>query len=118
MPDDGDKPRNDVVLLGPPTADGHGVHVLRAREERLEAGELRSLTPGKPITGEVVSLQPRKDNARICDVTESYTPPSAPPASAAGSSGSRKGPAQVATQAYREHWDEVFASRPPPSQLN
>lgn len=96
----------DVVVLGPPTADGEGVHVLRARDERLEAGELRNLEEGRPITGEVVTLAPRRDNPRICDVTESFTAPRAlaPPKA--------KGPAQVATQAYRDHWDEVFAHRP------
>lgn len=96
----------DVVLLGPPTADGGGVHVLRARNEQLEAGELRALEEGRPITGEVVKLAPRKDNPRVCDVKESFSAgtPALPAAKA-------KGPAQVATQAYRENWDEVFARR-------
>jgi len=98
MSDDGDKPANDVVLLGPPTADGGGVHVLRARDTTLEAGELRKVEDGKPITGELVTLAPRKENPRVCDVKESYRPPQA-----------LKGPAQVATKAYRERWDEVFA---------
>ena len=88
----------DVVLLGPPTADGAGVHVLRAREERVEIGELRALEEGRPIAGEVVALAPRKDNPRVCDVTESYAP-----------SRPHKGPAMVATAAYREGWDEIFA---------
>lgn len=94
----------DVVLLGPPTADGAGVHVLRAREERIEAGELRALEEGKPINGEVVSLAPRKDNPRVCDVKESYRPGAVLPAKG-------KGPAQVATQSYRDNWDQVFSSR-------
>lgn len=93
----------DVVLLGPKTADGDGVHVLRARDTGIETGELRNVTESKPITGELVTLQPRKDNPRICDVTESFQPNTLP---ARG-----KGPAQVATQAYRDNWDEVFASR-------
>ena len=29
----------DVVLLGPPTADGTGIHVLRARNQRIETGD-------------------------------------------------------------------------------
>lgn len=99
--------KQDVVLLGPPTADGNGVHVLRAREERLEAGELRALEEGRPVTGEVVSLRPREDNPRICDVADSYTPPTAAKAAAAA----RKGPAQVATDKYRDGWDEIFANR-------
>lgn len=95
----------DVVLLGPPTSDGGGVHVLRAREERLEAGELRALEEGRPINGEVVTLAPRKDNPRICDVKESYQ------ATAAMAAPKTKGPAQVATKTYRDNWDQVFAPR-------
>ena len=97
-----DEKKADVVVLGPPTPDGEGVRVLRAREERIEAGELRALKEGKPITGEIVSLEPRKENPRVCDVKSSYAPfPSAP----------KKGPAQVASEKYRENWDEVFAPR-------
>ena len=92
--------KTDVVVLGPPTRDGEGVHVLRAREERVETGELRALKEGKPITGEIVSLEPRKENPRICDVKSSYSP-----------SSPKKGPAQVASEKYRENWDEVFAPR-------
>lgn len=91
----------DVVVLGPPSADGEGFHVLRAREERLEAGELRALEQGKPIQGEVVTLEPRKNQPRVLDVTDSWVPP-----------GPRaKGPAKVSTQAYRDGWDEIFGRR-------
>lgn len=95
----------DIVLLGPPTADGAGVHVLRARDERIEAGELRAITEGRPITGEIVALSPRKDNPRICDVKESYAPPA-----------THKGPAKVATSAYREGWDGIFGNNPTPDR--
>ncbi|MDB4938262.1 MAG: hypothetical protein JWP87_5234 [Labilithrix sp.] len=99
-----DKAATDVVVLGPPTSDGGGVHVLRARDEKLETGELRALQEGRPITGEVVTLSPRKDNPRVCDVTDSYRPPAL-----------TKGPANVATDAYREGWDEVFGKKKPSS---
>lgn len=92
--------KQDVVLLGPPTADGAGVHVIRAREERIETGELRALQEGKPIAGEVLTLRPREENPRVCDVTGTYTPPSV-----------QKGPAKVASQAYRDGWDEIFGAR-------
>lgn len=113
-------PAADVVLLGPPTADGQGIHVLRAREERIEAAELRQLREGQPVSGEIVTLKPRPENPRICDVASSYTPPasSASPPSSGASPSSRKGPAQVASQAYREGWDEIFgeaAEREPTS---
>jgi hypothetical protein len=92
----------DVVVLGPPTADGDGVHVLRARNERIETGELRTLKEGRPVVGEIVSLEPRKDEPRICDVKESWKPPATTPAAP------KKGPAQVASDAYRDGWDAVF----------
>jgi hypothetical protein len=107
-----EKEPSDVVLLGPPTADGGGVHVLRARKERLEAGELRNLEAGRPITGEVVTLAPRQNNPRVCDVKESYLPPKLPGPQ------KTKGPAQVATQAYRDNWDEVFSRRTGNADLN
>lgn len=108
-------PAKDIVLLGPPTADGAGVHVLRARNERIEAGELRAIQDGRPITGEIVTLERRKDNPRVCDVKDSYSPP--------GAAAAHKGPAKVATDAYRDGWDEVFGGNPsssplPPSRLN
>ena len=96
----------DVVLIGPPTNDGAGVHVIRARQERIETGELRALVEGRPITGEIVTLEPRKDNPRVCDVTDSYKPKAHASAELA-----HKGPANVATDAYREGWDEVFGSK-------
>ena len=97
----------DVVLLGPPTADGAGVHVIRARHERIEVGELRALQEGRPIVGEIVTLTPREANPRVCDVTESYCPSAAQPAQLG-----HKGPANVATDAYREGWDEIFGPKP------
>jgi hypothetical protein len=115
-PEETPPPRNDVVLLGPPTADGTGVHVLRARDERIETGELRNLEEGRPVTGEIVTLAPRKDNPRVCDVKESYAPPKSYPPPPA----KLKGPAQVATKEYRDNWDEVFKGTTPkkPSELN
>ena len=116
----GENKGQDVVLLGPPTADGNGVHVLRARNERLEAGELRALRDGQPVTGEVLSIVPRKDTPRICDVKESWSAdaraPEAPKAAPA-----RSGPAQVATSAYRDGWDHIFGApkaRPRREDLN
>jgi hypothetical protein len=101
-------PPVDVVVLGPPTADGGGVHVLRARDEKIETGELRQLQEGRPIVGEVVTLEPRKENPRVCDVRNSFAPPSTATASVTP----HKGPARVASQAYRDGWDEIFGQKP------
>ena len=101
----------DVVILGPPTADGAGLHVIRARSDvgthRIETGELRPLQEGRPIVGEIVTLKPREANPQLCDVTDSFAP-SAPHKAQLG----HKGPAKVATQAYREGWDEIFGTKP------
>ncbi len=106
MSDAPPKPESkDVVVLGPPTADGDGVHVLRARNEKVEAGELRALEEGKPVVGEIVSLEPRKDDPRVCDVRDSWKPPAPAPA--------KKGPAQVASQAYRDGWKQIFEKPKP-----
>ena len=98
------------MLLGPPTADGGGVHVIRARNEHIEAGELRALQEGKPITGEVLTLKPRDANPRVCDVTESFSS-----GASTGGPKAHKGPAKVATDAYRQGWDEIFGAKPKPS---
>lgn len=112
MSDAPEKPKTDVVLLGPPTGDGEGVHVLRAREDRIEAGEVRPMKDGAPIHGEVVKLTPREGAPGVCDVEVSYAPPSSARAASAPSHGARgKGPPKVATNGYREGWDEIFGKR-------
>lgn len=112
MADDGKREQEagDVVLLGGPTDDGEGVRVLRAREERVELGEVRPMKEGKPIgAGEVVKLVPRAQSPRVCDV-EVLAKVSAPASASASATPARVGPAQVATHEYRESWDRIFGS--------
>ena len=91
--------RADVVLLQGPTEDGEGIRVVRAREDRLEAGEVRPLKEGKPIpSGEVVKLAPRAAAPQVCDVEVLAKVEHGVPGK----------PAQVATTAYRESWDRIF----------
>ena|SRR5258706_15977742 len=112
--------KQDVVLLHGPTEDGEGIRVLRARTEPpeaqsregrsesasgqpacvLEVGEVRPLKEGMPIAGEVVRLTPRAGASRVCDVEVMAK---VDPAAARG-----KGPAQVATHAYRASWERIF----------
>ncbi len=104
----GDKPR-DVVLLAGPTEDRKGIQVLRAREDRLEAGEVRPIEEGKPIHGEIATLTPRAQAPWICDVDVKYAPEKRAPEKRAPAA--RTGPAQVATDAYRVEYDRVFGGR-------
>jgi hypothetical protein len=75
------------------------MNVLRARDERLEVGQMRPLKEGKPITGEVVSLTAREDSPRAFDVKVLAKVDAPAPAA---------GPAQVATRAYRDGWERIF----------
>lgn len=115
-PDAPEAPDEDVVLLHSPTEDGEGARVIRARQGRLEVGEVRPLKEGKAITGgEVVSLTPRADAPRVCDVKVQVRVPSP-----VGETKSlpHKGPARVTSGAYREGWDALFGARPPRGPAN
>jgi len=95
----------DVVLVGGATEDGRGARVLRAREGRLETGEVRPMTEGRPLgRGEIVRLERRKDTeAPVFDVHVEHV---------LGAPTRPAGPAQVATEAYRESWERTFGPRP------
>jgi hypothetical protein len=92
---------DDIALIHGRTEDGRGLKILRRRQDRIEAGAVMPLTPGKPIVGEVVRLEPRKESPLLCDVHVEYAPP-------AESRPTTAGPAQVATERYRQNWDVVF----------
>ncbi len=96
----------DVVLMHGPTDDGAGSKVLRARPGRIEAGEVRPMTEGRPLTpgGEVVRLERRADARGLFDVHVDYKVPEKNGAP----SNAMTGPAQVATRAYRDSWDRTF----------
>jgi hypothetical protein len=98
---------SDVVLVHGVTDDGKGLKVLRARSGEVETGAVRPLEEGKPILGEVVRLQPRQECPLVCDVVVDLPKQtaSAEPAPAKQS----KGPAQVASNAYRDNWDTIWA---------
>lgn len=107
----------DVVMLQGATQDGHGARVVRARPGRLEAGEVRPMTEGKPlVAGEVVRLEPRPDAPAVFDVhVQHVVKPAEADANASAKSASTDsrshGPAQVATDAYRDSWDRTFGQR-------
>jgi hypothetical protein len=84
----------DIVVPRAPTDDGKGLKVVRLREREIGLGELRPLEDGKPIapTSEIVQLA-RRDDLPAWDVKVLVE---------------RSGPAQVATAAYRDHWDATF----------
>ncbi len=113
---DKDEPEgSDIALIHGQTADGEGLRIIRRRDDRIELGAVRPLKEGAPIVGEVVSLTPRADFPLLCDVKVQYSSPTAendpaPP--------SRHGPAQVATDRYRENWDRIWMKKRNPELSN
>ena len=102
----------DVVLIHGPSPDGKGLAVLRHRENRLERGIVMPMEHGRPIHGEVVTLQPRREFPLICDVKVEYSAVHASTGSSCGwPCALAKGPGQVATDEYRTNWDRIFQSR-------
>src|SRR5215471_4081402 len=80
--------------------EGEAYSVLRRRGENVEIGAIAKLEEGKPIHGEVVRLNRRDEHPLLFDVDVlADTRPSLP---------SHNGPAQVATEAYRENWEVIF----------
>lgn len=106
------KKPEDVVLVHSPTEDGKGARVIRLREERVEAGEVRPLEEGKPIAGEVVKLQPRDESGRVCDVETVVAAPKREPRPTS------KGPAQIASDDYRDNWGRIFGERSDAKSIN
>jgi len=105
----------DVVMMHGRTEDGEGARVLRARPGRLEAGEVRPMREGKPLVAcEIVRLERRQDNPQLHDVhVQHVVKPSDVQANGAAREPKveHTGPAQVATEAYRESWDRTFGER-------
>jgi hypothetical protein len=114
------KPRRkqpeDIAILGGPTEDGQGAHLLRFREGSITTGEIRPVKEGEPIThSEVVRLRPLDAERRICAVETLHEPASkdAPLADELSDRPSdRRGrPARVATDRYRKNYDAIFDSK-------
>lgn len=84
--------------------------MLRARENRVEAGVVRKVKDGEPLLGDLIRLKPRPESPLLCDVEVEV--PSSLPRSDAAQRLSHGGPAQVATPRYRDNWDAIWSKRP------
>lgn len=112
----------DVVLIHGVTDDKKGLRVLRARPEGIELGEVRPVQEGQPLNHDLVRLKPREGTPYICDVHTEFSMNDLPGRSGRGRAPDdstvttkalpekAKGPAQVATQTYRDGWDAIWAS--------
>jgi len=108
------KPRpHDVLLVHGPTADGRGVRALRSRPNRLDLAELRPVKEGQPLLpgGEIVALKRREESPLLWDVDVQCQLGESTAATATASESQDRGhagPAQVATERYRENWESIF----------
>jgi len=100
--------------------DADGVHILRRRSEEapLEAGLLRPMREGQPISGEVITLKQRADVPLFYDVKtefggpeEAEAPQVQPKAKGEAKLPGEGRPAQVSSDAYRKGWDAVWGRR-------
>jgi hypothetical protein len=103
------EPTKDALLIPGVSEDGETMAVLRAREDRVEAGLVRPVKPGQPLRGELLKLTPRPEFPLLCDV-EVQVPDGMVNASGGSDAApaGRSGPAQVATDTYRENWDAIW----------
>jgi len=99
----------DVVFIHGVSEDGESMAVLRAREDRVEAGVIRTVKEGEVPQGELLKLTPRAETPLICDV-ETQLPAGVINASGGSDRGTaHHGPAQVATPEYRNNWDKIWS---------
>jgi hypothetical protein len=117
-PEAKDAKKDDVVLIQGVSEDGETLAVLRAREDRVEAGIVRSVKQGEAPLGEVVRLKPRPESPLVCDVEVEI-----PEHTVNAKGGSDQapsphhGPAQVATKTYRDNWDAIWKKSPSKKSL-
>jgi hypothetical protein len=117
--------RTDTLLIHGVSEDGESFAVLRARDDRLEAGIVRKVKDGEPLHGELLRLTPRAESPLVCDVEVQYAPPGVAAANldaAADAPHTPKlkhgGPAQVATSSYRANWDAIWSKPVKANQPN
>lgn len=96
----------DFAILGGPTDDGQGAHLLRFREGTVSAGEIRPVREGESITHrEVVRLHPLDEDKRVCRVETLHEPPALAPEPRPSR------PARVSNDRYRKNWDAIFDNK-------
>jgi hypothetical protein len=96
-----------VLIQG--VAEDGAMAVLRARNNQVEAGVMRSVKPGEPVSGELLKLKPRPECPLVCDVEASIPEGTLNATGGSDRAPEHGGPAQVATPTYRANWDAIWA---------
>ncbi|MBI5546139.1 MAG: hypothetical protein HY901_19785 [Deltaproteobacteria bacterium] len=96
------KKKTDLLFVHGRNPKSDALRVIRAREDRIELGEMSDLKEGEPVRGEVVKLNPRKEHPQLFDVDVVL------PREETSAAPAHAGPARVASEAYRDNFDRVF----------
>lgn len=108
-------PKADVALVHGRTDDGEGFRIIRAKDDRIEMGEVRSIKEGQNIQGEVVKLTQRPESPALfdCETLVNVGQDKASDTVALPRSGGllSQGPAQIATESYRNNWDTLWGGK-------
>lgn len=91
-------PGEDRLIIGPQLPDGSYTYVRHTEDHAIEGGAFRQHPAGEPLGDDSFRLIPRGDGQYA--VRPAVDNPA-------------KGPAKVATKAYREGWDSIFGKRMP-----
>jgi len=92
----------DLMALGPETAQGLRPYLRHTADCQVKAGLIRPMREGEPMVGGGVCLEHKEGHV--------YAVVHEVPSMVATMD--RSGPAQVATDDYRQGWDRIFGSRP------
>lgn len=97
MSDDKSKPGRDCILPLAKTESGDFYAVRHTADHRFETARMRPLKDGAAINGQRVVFAKQSTDG-ILDVVGEYAPRGG-------------GPAQVATDDYREGWERIFGGK-------
>jgi hypothetical protein len=102
------KPAPDFAILGGPTEDGEGTHLVRFRDGAVSAGEIRPVKEGEPVTHrELVRLHPIDAERRVMRVETLHAPDPLPESE----SPQRSRPARVSNERYRKNYEAIFEAK-------
>jgi hypothetical protein len=108
-PDKAKKPAPDFAILGGPTEDGEGTHLVRFRDGSISAGELRPVKEGESVTHrELVRLHPVDAERRVMRIETLHSPEALPRES---QTPSLSRPARVSNERYRKNYDAIFDAK-------
>jgi hypothetical protein len=98
--------RDDEVSIGPGIGGNARVCMRHTADHRQIPGIMRPIREGEPLTGHVVTIEPKDPQNGIYRVTGDLTIPSPHAAQM-----SRGKPAKVSTEAFRTGWENVFGKQ-------